>query len=124
MEDYHIKTIAQIRARNSRLNQYDDKAIASLYRAYSAETACAGWLDSTPERVIDCFIKWALTAPADLFMSEEHESWKKLLYDTLFKKFNITPAAIDSAMQEIADEMIAQRMKEMDDILKSFPQPK
>jgi hypothetical protein len=99
-EDYQIKTIAQIRARNTRLNQYDDRAIASLYRSYSAETACAGWLDSTTERVIDCFITWALTTPADLFMTEEHESWKALLYQTLFQKFNITQAALDAAMEE------------------------
>ena len=122
-EDYQIKTIEQIRARKTRLNQYDDKAIASLYRAYSSETACAGWLDSTLERVVDCFITWALTAPADLFMAEEHEVWKALLFETLFKKFNITQAAIEAAMQELANVKIEQRMREMKDILDSMPKP-
>ncbi len=70
--DYEAETILAIRQRNTRLNVLHDSTLRDLYRTWSTESACAGWL-APSDTSITLFVEWALTAPADRPCSQAGE---------------------------------------------------
>jgi hypothetical protein len=66
MEDYEIETIKLIREagvlETEFPNGFPDTVIYDLYKQYSAETACAGWISGN-QRTAEDFVYWATTSP-------------------------------------------------------------
>ena len=63
-EDYEKQTIQEIRCLGSRLSGFTDYKLRELYREWSQETACAGWLGCS-KRGLKAFAEWATVAPCD-----------------------------------------------------------
>lgn len=60
-----VKTMAQIKAKESRLNKLSEESVHELYRLWSLDNM-VNWMDSDIEGTVDEFIEWATTAPCDL----------------------------------------------------------
>jgi len=66
MQAYEYEGIAIFREIEPRLSAYSDIQVCSMYRGWSNETACAGWLSVTDRGAVE-FCKWAFTYPADSY---------------------------------------------------------
>lgn len=64
MQSYEYEGITLFRDMDPRFEKYTDVQIRDIYRAWSRETASAGWLSVTTVGAKE-FIKWAFTYPAD-----------------------------------------------------------
>jgi hypothetical protein len=62
---YETETVERVRAvKNRRLNRLSGAQVRRLYRTFSHECYCAGWMDPRPD-VVKQFVEWATTAPCD-----------------------------------------------------------
>ena len=66
MQSYEIEGIALFREIEPKLEGYTDEQVRNMYRAWSNETACAGWLSVTMHGA-KAFCEWAFTYPADTY---------------------------------------------------------
>lgn len=66
MQSYEIEGIALFREMEPKLSAYTDEQVRNMYRAWSNETASAGWLSVTRHGA-KAFCEWAFTYPADMY---------------------------------------------------------
>jgi len=67
--DYEVSGLAVFRYIEPRFIPMSDEQVAHLYRRWSDEQACAGWLGIT-NKGAEAFCKWAFTPPADFISGE------------------------------------------------------
>lgn len=65
VREWEAETVERIRAvGNNKLNELSDDNVACLYREFSHQCYCAGWMDPRPD-VVNQFVEWATTVPCD-----------------------------------------------------------
>jgi len=66
MQQYEEYGVVLIKSKSPTLAEIPDAGVAELYRRYSQETACAGWL-TLFEKDVPFFLEWVFTSPLDAY---------------------------------------------------------
>jgi len=66
------KDVARFREEISELSELTDSEIEELYREWSSENHCAGWLSVT-DRAVRVFRNWVTKSPMQLKLEEREE---------------------------------------------------
>ena len=66
MQTHKKELVDAVKAQSARLALESDERVMVLYKQWSHECHCAGWITQS-ELGVKAFIEWATTAPCDIY---------------------------------------------------------